>query len=269
MSESHTRVNRTDRLDTQLLSAARSEVAPDEVRARVAARLGLVAAASLAAGGLGGVEASGKAALGAAKFGGGMGMGGVGASSAAAVKLLSVVVGVVVLGGSVALVRGERPAAVAMHAAPAAPVAIAAVAAKDVAPSLPRAEGVGPAELSVGGTDVQSGREHAQFAPPPPPPRGAVAAGTAVPGSVAEELLALDAAHALLREARPTDALRAISRYLRKFPNGSMLPEAQLLEIDALRASGDNAGASRKTVLFLQAHPDSPGAQRLQSERPL
>jgi len=79
------------------------------------------------------------------------------------------------------------------------------------------------------------------------------------------ETALLDGARASLRAGRPGDALRTLDGYDARFPDGLLAPEATVVRIEALVKSGDRAGARLLGQNFLRAHPGSPLADRVRS----
>jgi len=80
---------------------------------------------------------------------------------------------------------------------------------------------------------------------------------------LAAEVVALDRARQALDRGDATAALRALDDYQRRFPLGTMRPEATVVRIEALVRKGDAAGARRVADGFLATHPQSPHAQRI------
>jgi hypothetical protein len=79
------------------------------------------------------------------------------------------------------------------------------------------------------------------------------------------EMALLDGARASLRAGRPGDALRTLDGYDAQFPRGLLVPEATVVRIEALVNNGDKPGALRLGERFLRAHPDSPLAARVRT----
>ncbi len=82
---------------------------------------------------------------------------------------------------------------------------------------------------------------------------------------LALELAALDSAYRAMRADQPQQALRALAAYQRRFPAGTLRPEARVLRIQALARAGDRVRAQAMTRQFLRQRPSSPYTQRLQS----
>jgi TolA-binding protein len=104
---------------------------------------------------------------------------------------------------------------------------------------------------------------HASALARAPAPAAAASSTPAQPSRMLAEAASLDAARVALTGGRPADALRALDDYRTRFPRGALAPEAQVLRIESLDASGDQAGARRLAAAFLRQHPDSPLAARI------
>jgi hypothetical protein len=95
------------------------------------------------------------------------------------------------------------------------------------------------------------------------------AEGVALPkaamASLAEEMAALDAAHAALAAGDAPRALRAAEEYDRRFPEGMLAPDVMVVRIEALVRVGDRAGAERLGWAFIGAHPTSTHAARVRA----
>jgi len=90
-------------------------------------------------------------------------------------------------------------------------------------------------------------------AAPPPPPHS----------TLTEEVTLIDGALAALRHHEPARALELLDDYDRRFPTGSMAPEATVARIQATLATGDGARARELGSQFLATHPTSPLAERV------
>jgi outer membrane protein assembly factor BamD (BamD/ComL family) len=75
----------------------------------------------------------------------------------------------------------------------------------------------------------------------------------------------LDQARGAMDSGDPARALSMLDAYGARFPHGVMGPEASMLRIEALVASGDHSAAKRAADAFLQANPTSPYASRIQT----
>lgn len=83
-------------------------------------------------------------------------------------------------------------------------------------------------------------------------------------GSLGPEMAAIDGARTALRSKQPEQALERLAEYQQRFPNGVLAQEAQVLRIEALMQQGKRSDARRQACQFLNAHPDSPHAERLE-----
>jgi len=83
--------------------------------------------------------------------------------------------------------------------------------------------------------------------------------------SLAEQVQSLDRARVALGSRDPASALREIARYRAAWPDGVFLTEASVLEIEALAARGERSLARARAADFVDAHPDSPQADRLRA----
>jgi hypothetical protein len=82
---------------------------------------------------------------------------------------------------------------------------------------------------------------------------------------LAHAMSILEAARTALDAGAPAKALSLVDDYEREFPNGSLLPEATVLRIEALVASGADRDALRVADRFLAASPDSPHARHVRA----
>jgi hypothetical protein len=105
-------------------------------------------------------------------------------------------------------------------------------------------------------------------AAPPSDPAAAVAAFDAAPvaaSSLREETAQLDRARALIVAGSAQAGLAALDRYATAFPRGALGPEATLLRIKALVASGDRSRASVLARAFMAARPGDPHIDELRA----
>jgi len=79
-----------------------------------------------------------------------------------------------------------------------------------------------------------------------------------------EEIALLDAARTALASGSPHKAMGFLGQYARRYPNGTFVPEALALRIEALTDAGDRASAHALARGFLKAHPSSPLAERVE-----
>ena len=101
-------------------------------------------------------------------------------------------------------------------------------------------------------------------APTTPGPAPASQPEPAAVSSFAEELALLDRARAALRAGAPDRASRTLAQYRKRFAHGALAPEADVLQIETLFASGSSSEAQRLAKQFLSNHPQHPGAARVQ-----
>jgi TolA-binding protein len=104
-----------------------------------------------------------------------------------------------------------------------------------------------------------------------PTPPGALAAPKSAPESgartrsLAQEIASLDHVRKLLGAGDAAQALRALRRHARGYPQGALQQEAELLQIEALTRAGEPAQARARAAQFLTQHPDSPHGPRVRS----
>ncbi|WP_437743138.1 hypothetical protein WMF39_47825 [Sorangium sp. So ce1504] len=282
-------------LRTTLLRAALDESPPSGLTRRMLVAVGVgaavtgtggaaVAATGGAAAGAGGAGAAGGATAGAggavvaggaaAGAGGAAATGGAAAAGAsAALKVASVAggsgilsaLGIGALAGVLTLgvaewthVDAPMPARRAREAS-SAPAALAA----------PRAPGAAEVELHE-----RAPEERTDDAPPMAAPAATAPAATAVNSprarernapTLASELALLDTARRALRRGDPAAALALLARHAREFPSAQLSDEAAAIRVEALASKGDRAGAHAAARRFLEAHPGSPHADRVES----
>ncbi len=106
---------------------------------------------------------------------------------------------------------------------------------------------------------------------PPASTEASGAAGAPAPGSPEErasrlrdESDMLNQARAALRGGDTAGTMRLLEQARQKFPGGVLGQEREALAIEALAKSGARAEASSRAAAFIQAHPNSPHAARLQ-----
>ncbi|MRG96258.1 outer membrane protein assembly factor BamD [Polyangium spumosum] len=104
-----------------------------------------------------------------------------------------------------------------------------------------------------------------------PPARGKRAPRAPAPSASADraarlaaELQALRVAREALASGDGARALGALDDYDARFPRGHLALEAEVLRIEALSRAGDVSAAARARR-FLEAHPQSPYAERLRA----
>ena len=79
------------------------------------------------------------------------------------------------------------------------------------------------------------------------------------------EIAALDGVRRATEGGRPKEALTLLDDYAARFPAGKLREEALVLRIEALHASGDEAGAQRLAQKLLRSSPNTPYAARVRS----
>ncbi len=83
--------------------------------------------------------------------------------------------------------------------------------------------------------------------------------------SIAREVELLDSVKAKLGAGQAGEAARALDAYDAEFPAGTLRPEATVLRIRTLLASGDRAGAEKLGNAFLAEHPSGVHAKRVRA----
>ena len=73
----------------------------------------------------------------------------------------------------------------------------------------------------------------------------------------------IDRALAALRNGQPVRALELLDDYDRRYPDGTMAPEAAVARIEAMLATRQNARVHELGTQFLETHPTSPLAHRV------
>jgi TolA-binding protein len=151
------------------------------------------------------------------------------------------------------------------------PVVAAPVAPPEPA-ARPRAR-IAPAPIASRPPPVDEPTAAADTAPPQPdtaPPQPDTAPTSAPPPtqqapapSLADEVTALDTARAALARGDTARALADLDAYERRFPSGVLAPEADVVRIEALFASGDISAARGRAGRFLASHSNSPLAARV------
>jgi hypothetical protein len=154
------------------------------------------------------------------------------------------------------VLAGLATSAVALEVAPGAPVTTRETT-SERAPTPPvRAPGpvAAPMPLKLA--------EPAPSAASPGTPRPVPA--PTLHGTLGPETAALDQARGALKAGDPAKTLGLVARYQREFPGGVLAQEAAVLRIDALAQQGNRRAAAAEARRFLNAHPHSPHAERLQ-----
>ncbi|MDC3959868.1 hypothetical protein [Polyangium jinanense] len=237
-----------DDLGAELLRSARTL---DEKRARER-KAALIGAAA----GLGAIAAAKAGSAGTTK----------GMFQGALAKWLAITIGATAIGIGIAVAATEGGGEVPVGAnrfAQALQARPFPVAAESPAEKPPEAETIAEAEPPTPETAP---------AEPSPSPRGKRAPAAPAPSTstdraarLAAELRALRVAREALASGDGARALVALDDYAARFPRGHLALEAEVLRIEALSRAGD-ASAADRARRFLEAHPQSPYAERL---RPL
>lgn len=125
----------------------------------------------------------------------------------------------------------------------------------------------GASAASVPSVLPSPGPALARRAPPLPnvPRRGLAAPLEA--STLAAEVAALDAARSALDAGAPDDALALLHRYLLDFPKGKLVPEAEVLAIEACAEKGDRLRVTREATRFLERYPNAPQRTRVEQLR--
>jgi len=221
-------------LERSLLDAGRSYTASSSSRAKVLAALGVagVTASSTTA-------ASAMAKAGALKW----------------VAATALVAGVAIptvryLAGHSAPASSSASAPMASTARASAALPSSASAPAKASESLPNASDPTAAEAVVNGTASAAVRVESKPAAASP---------------LAAELSALDTVRSALAAGNPSAALSGLDAYAHNFPHGKLSLEAEVLRIDALAKSGQEAAAQKRAQAFMKRHPDSMLASRVRA----
>jgi TolA-binding protein len=236
-------------LERELLNSALEDKPNASSRQRTMVALGLGAALATAA-----TAVQGAGVVGA--LGSGAGAAASPLTTASKVTALAiakwlgggVVAGAVTVGAIQEVTLPKEPTPVAASAARAAPKAI---------PAETRRAGMPRVTPSAEATALRA------LAPPSGAPSSAF---EDLPRSlVASEVGALDRARAALAAGKPKQALTLLDRYHRKFPEGVLRPEAELVRVQALAKLGDLNAVAVGARSFLDEHPSSPHAPKVRS----
>lgn len=228
-------VGATD-LERSLLQAARRERPSHELTARMAAGLGISAAAVTAA-----------ATVTAAA---------PGVAAAAPVAAAKTTVAVWVSAGVLAAAAAAGVVGVRLSSAPAPAGSNRPVAAVVAAP----AEEMPAVAPSVGASSERRSeklrrRSAAPLAAPSPAPAPA--------GDLRDQIALVDAARTAVKAGSTERALVLLRRYEVSYPGGAFRPEALALRIEALDEAGHAAEARALAREFLTRYPHSPLADRI------
>jgi hypothetical protein len=239
-----------------------------------------------AGGAAGAGAASNGAAGGAAATGTGTsaGVAGTGTGTAASGGLLKAILvgafsGVVAVSGYSALEPSITPPAAPPPAEvgapspverpqdkPSGPVAAPSPEPSSAAPASPPAasQGAGPAPSATSGSEPSSGSPAASADPSAAAPAPAPGSPEERESRLREESEMLRQARAALRGGDTGGAMRLLEQARQKFPGGVLGQEREALTIEALAKGGARDVASARAAAFIQAHPQSPYAAKLQ-----
>jgi len=101
--------------------------------------------------------------------------------------------------------------------------------------------------------------------PEPAVPRPEPAPRRGPAPDLAAELAQLQRARAAIDAHDPAAALLHLGEHARRFPDGQMREDRQLLQVEALCAGGDAAQARAEASRFLRQFPGSPHVDRVRS----
>lgn len=180
-----------------------------------------------------------------------------GAASGALVKWVSAGAGALLVGGMIFLASApsRNETSVPKEAAPAEkPLSGTVHSPKEKTAPRPEVEIKAEPSVTVHETEVQN--------------KVTAAAPKSMPStdSLADEMRLLDRARSLLKnEKKPESALAVLNEYEKKYPQGKLLPEATVLRVAALEASGAQQKATELKDEFLRAHPQSAHKKQLET----
>lgn len=222
--------------EADLLRAARGYTPPSSAKRHILVGVGLTAGATTAATGSQAAVAAAKALLG--------GKAGI---------VLLVLGGALGAGGAYELharsAAGEGEHPVGLVAAPAPP--LAPRIAPSIEPSLapPVAEPVAVPRAKP----ARAAPSHAEVVAP---------IASSAEDTLSEELALLDRARTAQRAGRSSDALAATDEHAKRFPNGRLALQAELVRIESLVGAGRSTEARARAERFISAHPRSVLAAR-------
>lgn len=81
--------------------------------------------------------------------------------------------------------------------------------------------------------------------------------------TVADEVKQIDAARRALRQGAAAKALGILAHYRQRFPKGALLPESEVVTIEALAHQGATRSAQARAEAFLRRSPRDPHAPRV------
>jgi hypothetical protein len=128
----------------------------------------------------------------------------------------------------------------------------------------PPKQPVEPVELSPAPVRATPTATEVSDVPPEPAPSAPPNPRPSARTLIAQEIALLDAARAELVAGDAAEALRLLDT-LERLPGRSLGPEATVLRVRALLASGDASQAQRLAAAFYRRSPDSPQAAVLRS----
>lgn len=112
---------------------------------------------------------------------------------------------------------------------------------------------------------VQQAADEEEAASPAAPEEPKPVAQAPVEPPASEELLVHRARKAASRE--PATALRLLDEHAKRFPNGLLIPEREVLAIEVLRSLGRSAEAEQRLQRFQKRYPQSIHLRRLEQGR--
>jgi TolA-binding protein len=269
-----------------LLEAGKSEGPTDRQLVMLAAKIGIV-------GGLGGAGAGGAGSAGAgagsAGGAGGAGAGGAGGAGAGAgagaiggkaaagtVAAAKAAMAVKVIGAiAVASVAGAGAVAVTRQPAPSAPVGLVAKAAPSASPdaaantatnananddTTEEEAATAPADALDATVDTASSAGARPAAHPSAP---TVASADAKNEGPEAEVKLVQRAQDALRASRPAEALALCNDHAKRFPNGMVAQECEVIAVEALVKTGRTEEARKRAARFKARFPGSASIRRL------
>jgi len=235
--------NKQPNVADALLAAARDDRAPAGPQDRLLVTLGLSAAGAGA--GAGAVAAASASTTQAAA-----------ATSALTMKSVVIVSTVLALGGGALigsfLSSSPKSADEPQQRTP-TPAAMSAATEQAPPPSPPPAVATRVEDLPAAAVPT------AKTAPPP------TASASSAEPDLAREVALIDEARKALARKDPAAALRALDTHDREMPAGALMPESNVLRIEAALATGDRARAKELADAFLATNPSGPQARRVRA----
>lgn len=174
-------------------------------------------------------------------------------------------IGVVVGGvaGAGAMASYDRAVVFATARAPGAASAVTTTASAPVAPAEapPQAASVSSSPALVPSAAAPAKAPVASTERSAETPSRAPAADS--PSTLAAEAAAIDRARRALSAGSASSAIDLLDRYDRESPTHALAPDAQALRIQAEKARGNDAVATKLAEKFLASHPNDPHADRV------